>query len=705
MSLYRHLKLHVGQDQIAILNLDMVDKSTNVLSTELIEELTHSFQRLHSMKEVEGLMIRSSKKNQFIAGANIDEIYGIDDPNKACEKSRMGQELMELIESLNFPSIAVINGPCLGGGLELALACTYRIAGEGRHVKLASPEVRLGIIPGFGGTQRLPKVVGLVKALDLIVSGRDLHSQQAFKIGLVDDIAASEILENVAREWLKKKPRLRRPIRQSFLFHTMEFLPPLRRWIFSNARKKTWASTLGFYPAPLAAIDVLEKTYKSNNAFSYDLESQKVGGLITSPISKSLIALFLATEEIRRQRLSVSPKPIRKVGVLGAGIMGGGIAYILSSKGKSVRLRDISITSLGKSLKTVRQLSEKEIQRKKIDPREAEARYMRIAPTADWTGFRHVDFVIEAVVEKMEIKKQVFNELAKFVSSDTVCATNTSALSISEIAAATPTPSRVIGLHFFNPVHRMPLVEVIQGKETSPQTIATTLNFAISLGKTPIVVADRPGFLVNRILGLYLNEATLAAEEGIPIQEIERAIKNFGMPMGPFELMDEIGLDISQEVGLYLCHSLPHFPKPSSLIATLRKDGRLGKKTNKGFYVYHQGKKFLDEKYLAKNCRSRKIEFVGELHSQLVDRFTFLMINEAARCLEEKVVSSVRDLDVGMVLGTGFPPFRGGLLAYSNSLGLRQIYDGLNKMTQTHGKHFSPCNHLSQLAQMKVKFE
>lgn len=704
----KHHRLDIQEDNIALLMLDMAQKSANVLSTEFIEELTTTFQQLHDIRatKVKGLLIASAKPKMFIAGADIDEIFAISDSAEASEKARMGQEMMAALEGLPFPSVAVIDGPCLGGGLELALACTYRIAGQGSHVKLGLPEVRLGIIPGFGGTQRLPKVIGLVPALDLILTGKILETRRAFKLGLIDDFADSKILIEVGKKWIHQKRKIKRPSRISLPKKILGDFPIARRLVFQKVKKKVIAQTQRSYPAPLVALEVLQQTYGSKSPFCYELEARKVGQLATTPVCKSLIQLFLATEEIRKvKRPDEQRRPIQKVGVLGAGVMGGGIAQLLVSKEKTVRLRDISTTAIAKGLKTVRDLNKKLLKRRRINQREAGRRLARIVPTTDWTGFRRVDFVIEAVVEKLKIKKNVFQEVAQCVSSETVLATNTSALSITEIASAVPHPERVIGLHFFNPVHKMPLVEIIQGKETSEETIATTIDLAISMGKTPIVVKDSPGFLVNRILGAYLNEACRILQEGTPIDDIEKAMKKFGMPMGPFELIDEVGLDIAEEVGVYLCSSFSHFPKPASILSSLRKEGRLGKKEGRGFYVHEKGKKKLDEKYLKTSAEDIGSNLSSkQRYHEMVDRLVLLMVNEASRCLEEKIVLSVRDVDVGMVLGTGFAPFRGGLLSYANTQGLRLIADKLNGLVQKHGDHFQPSKYLSELAQAEAQF-
>ena len=700
----RHHSVEIRNDGIAVLTLDMAEKSTNILSMEMVEELERAFQRISSMKKVSGLMVRSAKPKQFIAGADVDEIFALNDASEAAEASRLGQDLMNDIENLPFPSIAVIDGACLGGGLELALACTYRIAGEEAHVKLSLPECRLGIIPGFGGTQRLPKIVGLICAMDMILSSKTLTPKKAKKYGLVEDVVPSAILEDVAISILKEKPSKNRSRHVSHLHSWMEKIPKARALAFKKAHDRTVVKTQGFYPAPLAALEVLEQTFEIEGAEGYEIESRKVGELIASPVAKSLIYLFRATEEIRKEIPKADAKAIQKVGVIGAGVMGSGIAQLVSRNGSTVRLKDVSTKALSSGMNRISNLDQKEFKRGRISKRELDRRWQRVSPTTEWTGFAQADLIIEAALENLEIKQEIFRELDQHVRPETVLATNTSALSVSQIASTVAQPQRVVGLHFFNPVHRMPLIEVIRGEETSEQTLSTALQVAISLGKTPIVVKDRPGFFVNRVLGIYLKEAACAAEDGIPISEIESAMKSFGMPMGPFELMDEVGLDIAEEVGTHLSESFPHFPSTSNLITAIRTDGRVGKKSGKGFYAFNGKKKpVLDQEYIDNTLKTlskrREFSFESNQYTFLVDRFVLLMLNEALRCLEEDVVQNERDIDVGMVLGTGFAPFRGGLMAYARNRGLKEICETLEKLSTQLGDHFKPCEYLKALAE------
>lgn len=690
---YQNLSI-TEKDGIFRLVLDMHGKGVNVLGAGLVEELSHALAELGRERTGRGLIVVSGKPKQFIAGANIEEIFNLTDPVEAAEKAALGQQMMFGLENLPFPSVCVIDGPTLGGGLEFALSATYRVAGDGAHVRLALPEVQLGIIPGWGGTQRMPKLVGFAKAVELITSGKSLNAIQAFKIGLVDDVAPSPILEDIAWRLIDKHPRLPVPRKLTGVQRALDAFPPYRALVATLARRAILRQTSGFYPAPLRALDVLAKTYRSGGDFNYELEAKEVGQRIVSRESKALVSIFQGTEDIRKTRF-VHPIPeINRIGVLGAGVMGGGIAHLCSAKGKKVRIKDIAPASLLKALTTSHGLSQKQVKRKKLSATQAYDIHSRVSPTLTYAGFASVDAVIEAVVENMEIKKKVLEEVSAVVAPDCLLATNTSALSITEMAKAARNPERVVGLHFFNPVHRMPLIEVVRGQNTSDASVERAVSLAITLGKTPIVVLDRPGFLVNRILGLYLGEALRMLEGGYAFADIEKAMKDFGMPMGPFELMDEVGLDVAIKVGQYLSASLPHFPKPSPLFEKLAASKRLGKKSGLGFYDHRKKKRTPDTEFIASLLNQERSGAMGgrrePLMIDIAHRLVFLMVNEGYRCLEEGVALSERDVNLGMVLGTGFAPFHGGLLAFARAHGLAAVKDRLIDLAARHGEHYAP---------------
>lgn len=690
----RHIDFQI-KDGIAMLGLDMLEKGVNIFTQETIDEISVCIRKVFSNSELHGLIIYSKKKDQFIAGANIGDIASIKDPSVGADKAREGQDLMESIESLKIPVVAAINGSCIGGGLELALACTYRIATDSSKVKLQLPEVQLGILPGFGGTQRLPQWVGLANALDLILSGRPIRARQAYKMGLIDDITPEPLLLETAKKWISIGKRKPHPYKLSKVQKFAQSLPPVQKFIYKQAKKSVLKKTDGNYPAPLQALDVIQKTFKKTDPFTYDYEAQKLGSLVASPICKSLVQLFQWTEDIKKTSLSLPPQPIHKTAVIGAGVMGAGVAQLFSNKDKEVRLKDISLDALEKGMSFIYSDFESQRKRKRLSNRFVSNKMNRISFTTSNKGFQKCQLVVEAIVEDMAIKQKVLADMAHYVSPDTIIATNTSALSVTEMSKPIPNPERVVGLHFFNPVSKMPLVEIIQGDFTSEQTLSTAFSFALSIGKTPILVADRPGFLVNRILGIYLAEAASMTQEGISIEDIDYTMKKFGMPMGPFELIDEVGVDIANHVGKFLGESFNYFPTPTNLLTPLVDAGRLGRKSGLGFYKHKGKQKVLDKKFIKSlGLTTGRKTPNDKLERQITDRLVLLMGNEAYRCLEEKVVQSERDIDVGMVLGTGFAPFRGGLVHYLKSRNLENVKTTLSAFSAKYGKHFEPSEAL-----------
>lgn len=635
-------------------------KSTNVISSEFVSEFKNTLKHLSTLN-LKGLMIVSLKPKQFIAGANIDELSSIRSISEGTEKSRLGQDMMNAIEKLPYPSVAVIDGITVGGGLELALACTYRVASDEPHVKLCLPEVKLGIIPGWGGTQRLPLVVGLIKALELITTGKMLSGMEAKKMGLVDEVCPSTHLISVAKSFLEKKTK--RVVKEPWIYKLLSSNKLLRKhFIFSKARTAILKETKGFYPAPLADLEILERTYGDRSSQSDAFEAVKLGETIFSPESKSLVGIFLMTETIRKKTFSAPAAHVSNMGLLGAGVMGGGIATLFLNKNYFVRVRDLNWPAIEKTYQHVSNYFTKLLKRKKIDAREFQSKLNHLSSTTELQGFGNMDVMIEAVVENMEVKRQVFQELSSVTSPSTIIASNTSALSITEMATAVQHPERFVGLHFFNPVEKMPLVEIIRGEKTSEATLATVHKLALDVGKTPIIVQDRPGFLVNRILGHYLLEATRLLEEGVALEKIETTIKKYGFPMGPFELMDEIGLDVSQKVGEFLAQSFSYFPRPSNLLKNMILDQRLGKKSNLGFYIHTPKGKTIDQAYVEKTVQKLTSSHKDLSTVEILDRLIGTLKKESETCLSEGIVQSKEDLNIALIFGIGFPPFRGGIL-------------------------------------------
>ncbi|MEK7375816.1 MAG: 3-hydroxyacyl-CoA dehydrogenase NAD-binding domain-containing protein, partial [Candidatus Margulisiibacteriota bacterium] len=578
---------------------------------------------------------------------------------------------------LPFPTIALINGACLGGGTELALACDYRLAGFGEKIKIGLPEVNLGVIPGFGGTVRLPRLTGLRKGLELIVSAKLLSPEAALKAGLVDKLTSIKLLREEGIKFLLEKGKKRK-----------KFKPPVKgfinlllegtfigKWILLSLTKKSvLAATKGKYPAPLLAADVITRNYGSSLKKALEREAKAFGRLVITDVSKNLVSIFFLNEKYKKERWvdaclagrQAVPLPVKKCAVLGAGVMGGGIAQLFSFNGIPVRMKDINWQALLSGLRAAKKVYDGARKRRKIKQAQAINGMALISPTLDYSGFSNCDVVVEAVVEDMDIKQSVFEELSRIVKPSAILASNTSCLPISGIASRTKDPSRVVGLHFFNPVHRMPLIEIVRSSQTSDEVVATMVDISRKLGKTPIVVKDSWGFLVNRLLIPSLLEAADLLEEGVSFERIDKALLDFGLPMGAFWLLDEIGLDVGYKVARLLEENLGQRMKVAEILKKVYEKKWLGRKSSKGFYIY-KGRDRKPNKEIYGLLRSKHLRIAAE---EIVKRVIFRMVSEAVLCLEENVVKEASAVDIGMIMGAGFPPFRGGLLRYADSISI-----------------------------------
>ena len=663
-----------------------------------LDEILGEIEKLAAGATVRSAIFRSAKDGMFIAGVNVDEIAGVTERAEAREKARLGQQLFHRVSRLSIPTIAAIDGTCLGGGTELALACTWRLASDRPETKIGLPEVRLGIIPGFGGTTRLPRLVGLPAALDLILTGKTLDARRAQKIGLIDERMHPNVLLRRARELSGEAAGGKRPDRELSLQNRL-MSGPARRLVLKKAREGVMKETRGAYPAPLRALEVVDEGLSLSVERQLEIEADAVADLIVGDVSKNLIHVFHLMEDAKKAAPTASAKAVERVGVLGAGVMGGGIAQLLADKGISVRLKDIQANALGLGLRHARELFDKSVKRKRLLKREAEQAMNHIAPTLEYTGFGSLDLVIEAVVERMDVKQSVLREVESKVADDCVLTSNTSSLSITAMASALTRPDRFAGMHFFNPVHRMPLVEVIRGERTSDESVATVFELARALGKTPIVVQDGPGFLVNRLLAPYLNEAGWLLSEGASIEQVDRVMVEFGMPMGPFRLLDEVGLDVARHAAETMHAAFGERFRPSPGLAALANLKRLGRKGDSGFYHYEDGRDAgVDESIYAElgDAISQKRR---ELDPDVIRRrLLYVMVNEAARTLEDGIVRGPGDVDLGMITGTGFPPFHGGLLRWADTIGVAPIRAQLEQWRTELGERFAPAPSLSQRA-------
>jgi len=651
------------ENEFALIEFDQPDSKVNVLSSAVMKELEGIIAQLSSKPDLKGLLVVSKKPDIFIAGADIKEIENITSSPEAEVKAQEGQKIFNALEKLSIPSIALINGACLGGGLELALACDYRLACFGDKVKIGLPEVKLGIIPGFGGTKRLPRLVGLRKGLQLILAGEAVSANEALKIGLVDGLFSQNRLFEEGLEFLKRHARKRKGYKPKLKGWMSKFLDRTsfgRSILKDQTRKFVLKTTKGHYPAPLKALEVVTANYAHGLDTALEREARVFGELVVGEVCKNLISVFYLVEKYKKARWSEAKgRTIGKCAVLGAGVMGGGIAQLFSAYGLPVRMKDLNYPSLGRGLSQAREVYDYAVKKKKLKKNQAVFGMGLISTTLDYSGFANADLVVEAVVEDMKIKQAVFSQLDSEVSPQAIIASNTSCLSVERMSQGVRNKERVIGMHFFNPVHRMPLVELIRAPHTSDETVATMVEFSKRLGKTPIVVKDSCGFLVNRILLPYLNEAGFILEEGISFERIDKIMLDFGMPMGPFTLMDEIGLDVGYKVACLLEENLGPRLKVPQIFKKVYEQKWFGKKTGKGFYIPKAKEKEPNRQVCGLIPQSRAVQLSDK---EILSRLLSKMINEANLCLEEKVCAEPSDVDIGMIMGIGFPPFRGSLL-------------------------------------------
>lgn len=703
----------VDADGVLRVVFDTPGKSVNLLSAGNLQELNRVLSEVAVRADVRGVLFTSDKPEMFIAGMDVEEIAAVVDSHQAAEAARFGQAVFQRIAELKAPTVCMIDGPCLGGGTELALACDLRVASDSPAVRIGLPEVQLGIIPGFGGTQRLPRLVGMTSALDLILSGRTLSGKSAQRAGVVDLLVPQAYLEREALRVLRRAMgegprravaglRRRRPWHQPFV----EGFGPLRRWVLEQARKRTEQRVRPRdYPAPFRALEAIEAAVTRPLPEGLDLEARIVGELIPGRTSKNLMWLFKTQTALKNERevLQAVPRKVERVAVLGAGIMGGGIAQLAADRGIPVRLKDLRYDAILAALRTADSVWRRRLARRRITRSELWQKMAFIAPTLGESGLRHVNVVIEAVVENLEVKQQVLADVERQLDERSVFASNTSSLPIADIAARALRPERVVGMHFFNPVHRMPLVEVIAGRHSSPEAVATVQALAIRLGKVPVVVKDGPGFLVNRILSFYIEEAVRLLGEGLRIEAVDAAMTAFGMPLGPLALLDQVGLDTAAHVGEVMRAALgARAGGDGAVLARMLSAGRLGQKNGKGFYRYRNGKRGVPDPEVASLLGSPQPRDLPP--ETLQERMVLAMVNEAAFCLEEGVVREARDVDIAMVLGTGFPPFRGGLLRHADQVGVPIVADRLQRLAESQGERFHPAQLLLQMVREQRRF-
>lgn len=683
-------------DGIVQLVFNLPGEKVNKFTAAVMDELDGLIAGFERRDDLKTIVITSGKPDMFIAGADISEIKGLTTVAQALTKAKRGQDVFERLARLaavkKIPIVAVIDGPCLGGGMELALACTHRVVTDADKTKLGLPEVTLGIIPGWGGTQRLPRLIGLPAALDLILSGRQIAGAKAFKMGLADACMARAFLADDLPRFLARLTTLvRTPLARSI---RMMAAPGMRSLVLRAARKEVMRKTHGLMPAPLGALEVLGRTCGTSLAHGLHVEAEIFSQLAVTPACHNLVDAFFANEDVKKSG-GRPAHPVAAAGVLGAGIMGGGIAWAFAAAGIPVRMKDLKWEAVAKGLQQAATYDAALMKLRKLTPGEHSLRMHRIAGTLDFTAFERLDLVVEAVVEDLAIKRSVLAGCEKFIRPDCLLATNTSSLSVADMATALTHPERFVGMHFFNPVNRMPLVEIIAGPGSSPEAVQLAAATARALGKTVVVVRDCPGFLVNRILLPYLNEAARTVEDGAGVAQVERVISDFGMPMGPFTLTDEVGIDVGYKVAKVLNHGYGDRHAVADLLTCMHEELHLkGTKGGRGFFMHENHHALLNPeieqavlRIQAANHRPAHAVSDGDI----LDRCLLTMVNESARCIEEGVVAKASHLDLAMLMGTGFPPSRGGPLHYAQSLGLPAVVERLKRLEATHGSRFAPA--------------
>lgn len=668
--------LNVRLDNVAVVAIDVPGEKVNTLKAEFAAQVRAILKQIRENKALQGVVFISAKADNFIAGADINMIGHCQNAQEAETLARQGQQLMAEIQALPVPVIAAIHGACLGGGLEMALACHRRICTDDVKTVLGLPEVQLGLLPGSGGTQRLPRLVGVSTALDMILTGKQLRARQAQRT---------------------------LPVRERILAG-----PLGRALLFRLVRKKTAQKTQGNYPATERIIDVIETGLAQGSSSGYDAEARAFGELAMTPQSQALRAIFFASTEVKKDPGSDAPPgPLNSVGILGGGLMGGGIAWVTACKGGlPVRIKDINTQGINHALKYSWDLLETKVRRRHIKASERDKQLALISGSTDYRGFSHRDLVIEAVFEDLPLKQQMVAEVEQNCAAHTIFASNTSSLPIGDIAANAARPEQVIGLHFFSPVEKMPLVEVIPHASTSAQTIATTVKLAKKQGKTPIVVSDKAGFYVNRILAPYINEAIRMLTEGERVEHIDAALVKFGFPVGPIQLLDEVGIDTGTKIIPVLEAAYgERFSAPANVVASILNDDRKGRKNGRGFYLY--GEKGRKSKKQVDPAIYKLIGVQGQSRlsaQQVAERCVMLMLNEAARCFDEKVIRSARDGDIGAVFGIGFPPFLGGPFRYMDALGPGEMVATLQRLAALYGPRYAPCEQLVRMAERREHF-
>ena len=700
-----------NENGIALVTFDLPGSPVNTLSGAVSEEFSAALDRVMRDSALRAMVLISGKPDNFIAGADIEEFVRLTSQADAETLSRSAQDVMDRVAAAPKPVVAAIHGACLGGGFELALACRWRVATDHAKTQIGLPEIQLGLIPGAGGTQRLPRLIGARAALDIILAGKSERAAKAFRLGMVDELVPESILLETA---LRAADRLvamgvpRRATGGGLAALLLDRNPVGRRVVYRQARKTVLQKTGGQYPAPLAALGVVETGLERGMKAGLEAEHRHFGELAVSSVSRRLVEIFFATTALKKDD-GVPPgavgevAPVRRIAVVGAGFMGAAIAgtAVLNAR-VDARLKDADLARVGRGIRSALRVLDDRLAKRRISRPEYTRLSSLVSGAADFSGFRRADLVIEAVFEDLAVKRQVLAEVETQVSPVTIFATNTSTIPIAEIADGCERPGNVLGMHFFSPVEKMPLLEVIPHAGTAPETIVRAVRFGRKMGKTVIVVADHPGFWVNRILLPYMNEAGLLVQEGTPVDLIDGVMTRFGFPVGPVTLLDEVGLDVAAKAGKVMHDKFGDRLEPAGVLARMLEAGRQGRKNGKGFYRYEDGKK--------QGVDAGAYQVLGvtprddTAPTMVEQRLVYSMLNEAAMAADEGVVRSPRDGDIGAVFGIGFPAFRGGPLRMIDDLGAERVVGILRGLEAGFGPRFGPCGALTRMADEGRRF-
>ena len=691
-----NIVLEINQN-VARIIFDLENEKVNKLSFEILKEFDEKLNIIKDDSSIKALVIDSAKKDIFIAGADIKEIEKLKDEKEVYDSLMEVHQIFNKLENLTIPTIAYINGACMGGGLELALACKYRVITTNPKTKLAFPEIKLGIFPGFAGTIRAPKIIGLVAALDLILTGKTIDAKKAYKLNLADIIFDDAQKEFMLDDFIKKA--IYGTIEKRIDFNLLNYAP-LNEIVFNKTLKGLLNKVNKDFQAPFVALEVIRATINKEFEDSIKVEAREFAKLAITKESKNMIKLFFLFEKLNKN-FEKTQNPISNAVVLGNGVMGKGIIWLFSKYLNDVRIKIRDISHANEIIKDVSKIYDYLIKSRKMSKNEVDFKLNKISYTDKFNGFKNFDFIIEAIIEDEETKKDTYKQIENIVNENAIIATNTSSISIEKLASEIKNKENFLGVHFFNPVNLMPLVEVIPTSNTSKETINKVFELLITAGKTPILVGDCAGFIVNRILLPYLNEAAFILEEGSKIEKIDSLIKDFGMPMGPFTLADTVGIDIGYKVAKILNEAYGSRMPIASIIEKMNDAKLLGLKTKAGFYEYDGKDKYVNTHVTSMIQNNTKI-FEDE---QIVQRCIYIMINEASRCLEENIVSDASIIDFAMITGTGFPAYKGGLLSYANEIGLKNILESLRTFEKEYGNRFTPSNLLIKLVEEYEDFE